>query len=174
LTGWNTEIAGIDTPESVKAFRYVIEDNKPPVPPGTGLFVYNPPVAGRAFYAVTAVVGGTENTTTSNANSTADGVQESTGPGVPVLQRVAEPETAYYIARPKLYYYTRWETSPTTNSPGQPFDYLVGIPPKVLTPAPVGIHMHAYGGNLEGYFGWWFNGESGAILVSSTGVPYDW
>jgi pimeloyl-ACP methyl ester carboxylesterase len=79
-----------------------------------------------------------------------------------------------YVEGAELRYYTRWEAPPNTNRENQPFDYLVGIPARLAKPAYVGIHMHAFGANLEDGFGWWFNADQGAILVSSNDVPYDW
>ena len=49
-----------------------------------------------------------------------------------------------------------------------------GTPPNVKSPAPVGIHFHEYGGNLNRGYGWWYNAERGAILLSTNQIPFDW
>jgi pimeloyl-ACP methyl ester carboxylesterase len=48
------------------------------------------------------------------------------------------------------------------------------VPAKLANPAPVGIHLHCWGGNLTSGYGWWFNAEKGSILLASNEVPYDW
>jgi hypothetical protein len=174
LSGWNTDYHGLDPAASLKPFRYAIEDGTAPLADGLGLYVHNPPSPGPAYYAVTAVVDGVENTSVMASNRTADAVVETVGAGTPVLQRVVRLKEFRYVKSPELRYYTRWEAPPNANRENQPIDYLVAIPPRVATPAYVGLHLHAYGGNLHGDFGWWFNADLGAILVSSNQVPYDW
>jgi hypothetical protein len=61
LTAWNSDYPGEYAKPETKAFRYVVEDGKEPVAPGTAIFATNPARAGAAFYAVTAVNGGREN-----------------------------------------------------------------------------------------------------------------
>jgi pimeloyl-ACP methyl ester carboxylesterase len=85
-----------------------------------------------------------------------------------------KPEIFQYIEKPRLYYYVRWESPPNASVPGKPFDYLVAVPPNVAKPAPVGIHLHAWGGSLNEDYGWWYNAEKGAILMASNQMPYDW
>jgi pimeloyl-ACP methyl ester carboxylesterase len=58
--------------------------------------------------------------------------------------------------------------------PSRPIAYLVAIPPAIVEPAPVGLHFHCWGGNLEGGYGWWYDAAQGAILVSTNEIPYDW
>ncbi len=153
--------------------RLVVEEGKPPLASGTGLYVYNPSKAGAAYYAVTASAGGAENPAVGPANTVAVGT-ESVGAGVPVLQHVEKPPVFQYINGATLRFYVRWETSSNSSVAGKPFDYLVAIPPDVRYPAPVGIHLHCWGGSMRDCFGWWFNAEKGAIFVSSNEVPYDW
>ena len=92
---------------------------------------------------------------------------------MPVLQRTSS-ETLQYVAGGTLRYYTRWESGENSSVAGKPFDYLVALPPRVRYPAPVGLHLHAWGGSLKSELGWWFNAEKGAVLVSSNQEPYDW
>ena len=75
---------------------------------------------------------------------------------------------------PTLYYFVRWESPPNCALPGKPYDYLVAFPPKPARPAPVGIHLHCWGGSLNGGYGWWYNAEKGHVLLASNQVPYDW
>jgi pimeloyl-ACP methyl ester carboxylesterase len=85
--------------------------------------------------------------------------------------------------------YTRWEAPPRASRPSVPIDYLVVIPltprpdgplrepqykSRRVEPAPVGLHLHCWGGSLNGGYGWWYNGHRGAVLIASNQIPYDW
>ncbi len=174
LTGWDLEFYGIAPKATDKALRYVVEDGGQPVPPGTGIYAINAPRSRDSYYAVTTVVNGRENNTLSDANLTRQAVHEVAGIGEPILQRVRKPASFGYIDNPTLEYYVRWEAPPNSSIPSRPFDYVVALPPNMKKPAPAGIHMHCYGGNLESCFGWWFNGELGAVYIASNELPYDW
>jgi pimeloyl-ACP methyl ester carboxylesterase len=174
MSAWNTDFYGWTDSGAAPAFRYVVEDGKDPLPPGTGVFVYNPPNAGRSYYAITAVVNGTESRVISPANTLAAPVAESVGQGVPVLQRIERPGSFKYANRPTLHFYVRWESPPNSSAPGRPFDYLVAIPDGVRSPAPAGLHLHCWGASLTSCSGWWFNAEKGAVHISSNQIPYDW
>jgi len=170
LTCWNADYYGVyPRPEHV-ATRYVVEEGKGPVPPGTGIYAHNPAEAGKAYYAVAVSVNGEER----EAASPESPVDETVGAGVPVLQRVEKPRSANYVDKPTLHYYVRWEAPPRSNVGGRPFDYRVGVPPNVGKPAPVGLHLHCWGANLDDGYIWWYRGNEGAILVSSNQIPYDW
>jgi len=173
LSAWNADHFGVYPPAGARPPRYVIEEGKPPLPSGTGLYVYNPPKAGPAYYAVTVSAGGGENSSVSPANTTSVAM-ESVGAGVPVLQQTEKPPVFQYVNGATLRFYVRWETSANSSLAGKPFDYLVAIPPDVKYPAPVGIHLHCWGGSMRDCFGWWYNAEKGAVFVSSNQVPYDW
>jgi pimeloyl-ACP methyl ester carboxylesterase len=173
LTCWNIDYYGDLRPEH-KALRYVIEEGKPPVPPGTGIYAHNPRQAGAAYYAVTVSIDGKENTSLGPGNATAAAVQETVGLGVPVLQRIEKPKEWHFVQNPTLHYYVRWESPPNCAVEGKPYDYVVGVPPKLAKPAPVGIHLHCWGGSLNGGYGWWYGAEQGHILVASNQIPYDW
>jgi pimeloyl-ACP methyl ester carboxylesterase len=173
LSGWNIDYYGDLRPEH-QALRYVVEEDNGPVPPGTGIYAHNPKKAGAAYYAVTLSIDGKENTSLGSNNVSAVPIAETVGLGVPVLQRIEKPKEWQYVANPTLYYYVRWESPPNCAAAGMPFDYLVAIPPRLAKPAPVGIHLHCWGGSLNGGYGWWYGAEQGHILVASNQIPYDW
>jgi hypothetical protein len=173
LSGWNIDYYGDLRPEH-QALRYVIAEGKGPVPPGTGIYAHNPKKPGNAYYAVTLSVDGKENTVLAPGNVLAMPITETVGLGVPVLQRIERPNEWQYVKDPTLYYYVRWESPPNCAVAGIPFDYLVAVPPKPARPAPVGIHLHCWGGSLNGGYGWWYGAEQGHILIASNQIPYDW
>jgi len=183
----NIEFYGDARPEQ-PALRYIVEEGKEPVPAGTGIYAHNPPEAGEAYYAVTVSVGGQENKTLTESNALKAAVQEKVGQGPFILQRVEKPKEFSYINSPELRFYVRWEAPPNCSIASRPYDYLVAIPPKpaphpTLSPvgrgkgeggAPVGIHLHCWGGSLTSGYGWWYNAEKGALLIASNQIPYDW
>jgi pimeloyl-ACP methyl ester carboxylesterase len=174
LTCWNADYHGIYPKPEHQARRYAVEDGAAPVPPGTGIYAPNPKEAGDAWYAVTVVLDGTEERTVGAGNVTAHPISETVGPGVPVLQRTEKPDTFMYVKGPTLHYYVRWEAPPNCATASRPYDYLVAIPANLAKPAPVGIHLHCWGGSLNGGYGWWYNAEKGDILIASNQIPYDW
>lgn len=177
LTCWNTDYYGISPKDEDKLLRYAVEDRKPPVAPGTGIYVHNPQQAGRAYYAVSAAVNGEEDLTGfDGGNATDEPVRETVGQGIPVLQRVEKPQKPFHYVEGKtvLHYIVRWEAPPNCNLPSTPYDYLVAVPPKFKEPLPVGLHLHCWGGSLNGGYGWWYNAAQGAILVATNQIPYDW
>lgn len=175
LTCWNGDFYGVSPKPEDAALRYVVEDGKDAVPPGTGIYAHNPAKAGKAYYAVTLTVNGEEDLTSfSKGNALTSPLQETVGPGDPILQRIEKPKTFQYFENPTLHYYVRWEAPPRSNLPSRPFDYLVGIPPNLARPAPLGLHLHCWGGNLNGGYIWWYKAREGAILVASNQIPYDW
>jgi hypothetical protein len=175
LTGWNPDRHGIAPPEKLPVPRYVVEDGKDPVPPGTGVYAHNPAAAGQAFYAVSSLVNGEEDFARLDAGgATRAPVEESVGPGEPVLQRVERPDSFNYIEKPVLHYFVRWEAPPRSHWPSRPIDYLVAVPPKSVAPAPAGLHLHCWGGSLDAGYGWWYNAVQGAVLIAANQTPYDW
>lgn len=175
LSGWNQSAYGIDTALSDKTIpRYVISPDGIPLSNGTGLWVHNPDLPGTAYYAVTVSINGIENTAVSPLNATLDPLMETVGTGYPILQRIETPEDFLGAVKPTLYYYTRWEGPPNSSVEGKAFDYLVGIPQTLADPAPVGIHMHCWGGSQDSGYAWWNDAEDGAILLASNQDPYDW
>lgn len=175
LTGWNPDRYGISPKRDAEVPRFVVDEGAGPVGPSTGVYAHHPPAAGRSWYAVTMAVDGVEDLGTFDAgNALAEPVEETAGPGEPVLQEVTRPESFNYVKGPELHWFVRWEAPPRANLPSQPIDYLVALPPGVKEPAPVGLHLHCWGGSLQGGYGWWYNGNRGAILISTNQVPYDW
>ena len=52
-----------------------------------------------------------------------------------------------------------------------------GVPERPLKPAPVGIHLHAWGANMDSGYGWWFNAEQGSDPAGTQPGPVrlvDW
>lgn len=175
LTCWNDEFYGLSPDANAPALRYAVEDGQGPVGPGTGICAHNPGSAGKSHYAVTLAINGEEDLSVfSGVNSLMAPLDETAGPGCPVLQRIEKPETFLYFDNPTLYYFVRWEAPPRSNLPSRPFDYLVGIPPNLPKPAPLGLHLHCWGANLNGGYIWWYKAREGAILVASNQIPYDW
>jgi hypothetical protein len=173
MTGWDGDFYGISPRPDATIPRYVVLDGQPPVPPGTGVYAHNPKAPGKAYYAVTLALDGEENLSEFEG-ALKEPVIESVGPGAPVLQRVENPEEFNYVKKPSLHYYVRWEAPPNASLPSRPVDYLVAFPPKRVEPAPVGLHLHCWGGSLDGGYGWWYDAAQGAILISTNQVPYDW
>jgi hypothetical protein len=175
LTCWDADYYGNSPRDEDRLFRYAVEDGKGPVPVGTGVYVHNPRQAGKAYYAVSVAVNGAENLSAFTAdNATQEPVEETVGQGVPVLQRTLTPREFNYVEGPTLHYYVRWEAPPNSNVPSRPFDYLVALPAKTHEPIPAGLHLHCWGANLNGGYGWWYNAAQGAMLISTNQVPYDW
>jgi len=193
MTCWNNTYHQGGTGKA-KPLRYRVTDGGDPVAWGTGLYAHNPAQAGKAFYAVTVAINGEEDFATLDAgNTTASGVDETVGQGAPILQwieKVPKGKEWQYRAGPLTrLIYTRWEAWPHSSTPSNPIDYLVamGDEPKKgpgaregwkgayrVEPAPVGLHLHCWGGSLNGGYGWWYNGQHGAVLIASNQIPYDW
>ncbi|MBI9099277.1 MAG: hypothetical protein JEY91_12400 [Spirochaetaceae bacterium] len=171
---WNDKYYGLtnNAPDQPLE-RFIVEYGGEPLEPGTGLFVNNPESEGQAYYSVTAVIDGIEQVslTTSNVST---GIMETTGQGKPVLQKIENPDLFQYISNSTLYYYVRWEAPPNCNIMGKPYNYIVAKPQNMTDPAPVGIHMHCWGGSMKGGYGWWYDAEEGSILLASNQYPYDW
>ncbi len=188
LTCWNPDFHGISPPGEAKLLRYVVEDGKEPVPPGTGIYAHSPrlPAAGgqapagvKVYYAVTAAVNGQEDLSAfTKENSLAEPVSETVGPGEPVLQRIEKPEKFFYTSGITLHYYVRWEAPPRCNLPSRPYDYLVTVPEKLAKPAPLNLVLHCWGSNLYGAGGAYtwhsWKDKTRGIGVASNQIPYDW
>jgi hypothetical protein len=171
-SGFNEDYYGVGPDVSQPVLRYVVEEGKAPVEAGTAVYVHAVPMPGKAWYAVSVARGGQEDF--AELASLADPVDERPGRGEPVLQRVEKPKSFQYVDAPTLHYFVRWESAPASNVPSRPFDYVVAVPPKAVEPAPVGLHLHCWGGSLNGGYGWWYNAGQGAILIATNQIPYDW
>lgn len=187
---WNATYHQDDTGKKPPVL-YRVSDLGEPLAWGTGVYAHNPAEPGKAFYAVTVAVNGEEDF--SQLAATADPVEEVVGLGDPILQWIEEPDPkdGWMYRRGKIarLIYTRWESWPDSSVPNSPIDYLVVLPlqPKPekpggeaeynsfrVDPAPVGLHLHCWGGSLNGGYGWWYNAHRGAILIASNQIPYDW
>ena len=183
LSSWNVDYYG-SSQENKPAIRYVIRDGEQPLEHGTGLYVHNPKYPSRTdrkpmetYYAVTYSINGEENKNINKANSTQEAVREIQDQGVPVLQRIVKAKEFSYIQNPVLHYYVRWEAPPNASIENKPFDYLVAIPPHIESKStPVGLHLHCWGGSLDGGYGWWYNYKKlgTTYLISTNQIPYDW
>ncbi len=151
-----------------------------------GIYIRRAPAAaGGAYYAVSYVVNGEENLTdwTAGENVSAAPVAEAPGPGMVLLRQHVHygvTQSWQYVGSgmegPDLYYYVRWDAPPAYNLPSSAFDYLVAVPPEPyrVDPAPVDVALHCWGANLNSGYGWWYEAENGALLVSTNMKPYDW
>lgn len=181
LSCWNgLFVGGRDPTEADLVSRYVIAEGKPQLSPATGVYVHNP--HGResekeklsGYYAVTVVIDGKEDTAIGDSNSLQSPIEEGQGQGSPVLQSSKEVATFQFVEGPTLRHYVRWEAPPHANRENIPIDFVVAIPKKLAKPAPVGLHLHCWGGTPWDGYGWWYNAEKGTILIASNEVPYDW
>ncbi len=145
------------------------------MPAGTGIYVYRAQASQSAYYAVSRVVDGQEDLSTfTSGNALQSAVAESTGTGAVVLQSVQTGVTFQYVDNSTLKYYVRWECPPTYNLPNTPLDYLIAIPNNSVSPRPIDVALHCWGGSLTSGYGWWYNAENGYLLVATNQVPYDW
>ena len=58
------------------------------------------------------------------------------------------------MREPTLHHYVRWEAPPHANRENLPNDILVAIPKDLAKPAPVGLHLHCWGGSPWSGYGW--------------------
>jgi hypothetical protein len=105
--------------------RLAIEDGKA-LPPGTGLFVYSPVAAGRAYYAVTAVADGVENRADFSTNVTA-AIEENPARWQPVRQP-SEGSQFGFDFRGERQFYVAWAGPPLAPRQGMYFNWSVHLP----------------------------------------------
>jgi hypothetical protein len=110
---------------------------------------------------------------TPGLNATSEAVEESVGPGAPVLQLASRPSSFHQQSNPVLDFYTRWEAPPNSAVESLPVDYLVAVPENCPKPAPCGLHLAGLGNGEMGGYGWWQYYDGGSILVASNPVPMD-
>jgi len=178
FTAWNSSYWQDETDRRAP-LRYCVTDGGEPVAWGTGIYAHNPDRPGKAYYAVTVASRGEEDLSQfDDRNSTSLPVDEITGQGEPVLQWKEEipagKEWMYRRGPLVRLVYTRWESWPHCSTPSRPIDYLVAFPAAKVEPAPVGLHLHCWGGSLNGGYGWWYNAHRGSVLIASNQIPYDW
>jgi len=192
FTAWNSTYHQYNT-RKAKPVRYRVTDGGDPVPWGTGIYAHNPAEKGTAYYAVTVALNGEEDLSNLTDANTAGPVDEVVGLGEPILQWIEHVPGgkgwSYRRGPLTRLIYTRWESWPHSSFPNNPIDYLVAMgdapkpekPPREwqrgawrVEPAPVGLHLHCWGGSLNGGYGWWYNAHRGAVLIASNQIPYDW
>jgi pimeloyl-ACP methyl ester carboxylesterase len=176
LSCWNGAfpVDGPNPKDTDPMVRFVTADGAAPLAPATGLYVHNPATAGKAYYAVAIVRGGTPE---KEIAALKDPVAETPGQGTPVLQKVQEltgKEHFNFVEGPTLRTYIRWEAPPHANRENVANEILVAVPKNLPNIATLGLHLHGWGGSPRGGYGWWFNAEKGAILIAPNQVPYDW
>jgi len=154
--------------------RYVIEDNpgadpSKMLPAGVGLFVYTPHENGTFYYAVTAVaVGGTENTSLSDANRLTEGIAEKVEPAgaVLVFQRPSKDKNGHVVGQERVYCHwmdaAEWNPQPDG---GYAYNFGVGIP---AGPSARGIVMFLHG--YSGYYN--VRGPCFGLVSIVPGDPY--
>ncbi|MEM7257224.1 MAG: alpha/beta hydrolase-fold protein [Pseudomonadota bacterium] len=130
----------VDVPDNL-----VIEDNGTPLSDDTGLFVYTTQVdaEGDAYYAVTSVGTGGENTTIeTGSNTVTTAVSEAVAPIEPILV------SSYNDGKSRLYVhymdYANW--NPTLN--GYAYNYFVILPFNFdnTREYPLQVSLHEFGG----------------------------
>jgi hypothetical protein len=182
LTGWDDEFYGRENSNvtSRNCPRFVVEKDTnnvaaAPVSANTAVSAYNPVSAGTAYYAVTVVRNGVEETLIDSGNTVM--INETVGQGIPILQKV-ETQTDYFYTNgiSTHYYYTRWESPPNSNVQGMPQDYKVIVPQSYRqgTPAPVYMSFHGWSSSMHSISAWWLNYSKGTIVITSNENPYDW
>ncbi len=112
-----------------------------PLLPGQALYVHTPSKPGGAYYAVTAVVDGTENLAqVGPANSLAEPVTEAPAEPKPVLQLV-KPGTSWFGgAKTADFWHAYWPAPPYCNVPRQrPWLIGVAVGEKYKAPGPMDV-----------------------------------
>jgi len=138
---------------------FCVDDGKP-IRAGDALFVHTPQRPGSAYYAVTAVLAGTENVSQIGPpNSLLEPVEEQPAPPKPVLQFVQKD---YYVPETPEYWHVFWAAPPYYNLPNTPFHVAVGVPKSLKGPAPMYIKAPNHGGD--------FNIRGDMNVPSRTGV----
>ncbi len=125
--------------------RFVIDDAKGPLPPGMGLYVHSPSSAGRRYYAVVSCLKGVENAVDfSSGNALREPVEETVGPGEPVLQGPGL-WGPYFDYPGRRQVYVQWCAPPLAPAPGMAFNWTVLAPPEVSAgkKAPAELHLHS-------------------------------
>lgn len=134
---------------SGQIFTYVIQEGAAPLDTARGLFVYTIEQAGDAYYAVTALTDGVEDTTlVPGVNTLAAPVTETPAPPRPVLQ-FSGPDFATYV---------HWVSERNTpfapamsSQPGLAYNLRVSFGQALGTqPRPLLLQLHERGGNFLG------------------------
>jgi len=134
------------------------------LPLHTGLYVHRPAKAGKAYYAVTVLAGGVENTRAFSAgNSLAQPIAETVGRGEPLMYRWLDQSSKRGGVR-ESQFFVYWAAPPQANQPRRPIHIMVGLPGekpggKVIVSYNVGdmygsdlikgTHVHTWKGNAR-------------------------
>jgi len=100
------------------------------LPLHTGLYVHQPGEAGKAYYAVTVVSGGVENTRdVTAANSLASPLAETVAAGEPILYRWLNQDTGPRRSRTprETQFFVYWAAPPYANQPRRAIHVQVGL-----------------------------------------------
>ncbi len=139
---------------------YCVDKGKA-IQPGQTLYVHTARGEGKGYYAVTAVLAGTENLRDfSPANSLSQPVSESPATPQPVLQWIQED---YYHKDVPEYWYRYWAAPPYYHLPSRSFRMAMSAAPKLKEPAPLII------GSISGNF----NVRGSLNLPSRTAVTLE-
>jgi len=139
FSGWN-----IDSPQAGKLIlpRFAVQAGKA-LAPGVGLYVHSAKAKALAYYAVTAVAAGEENTADfGTANSLAKPVAEAAATWQPVEQAAGKPFG--FDFRGTRHFYVTWVAPPLAPKPMY-FNWSVLVPPNCKSPAPVELSFHGPG-----------------------------
>ncbi|MBN1419656.1 MAG: carbohydrate-binding family 9-like protein [Planctomycetes bacterium] len=127
--------------------RFVTDEEKGPLAPGMGLYVHNPGAAGRRYYAVVSCDKGVENLIDfSPANSLPDPVDETVGPGEPVLQGPGL-WGPYFDYPGRRQVWVQWCAPPLAPLPGMAFNWSVLVPPDLAAGAKAPLELTLHAGN---------------------------
>ena len=178
LSGWNGSFYGIqrDSSWSTSIMPRLPVADMTLADVGTGIYVRRAAAAQTVYYAVSRAVDGEEDLSlwTPGGNCTSGAVAEATGTGMVLQWQTTAPTSFYYVDNPTMYYFVRWECPPTYNVPSTAHNYLVGVPPAPADPRPVDVALHCWGGWMEACYGWWYEAESGGLLLATNQIPWDW
>jgi len=124
--------------------RLCVDDGKP-LPRRRGLYVHQTAKAGKAYYAVVAMVNGA-GIAGAPGWSTREAIAEEVGVGRPVLQG-QEKLKVFYDYPGERRRYVQWCAPPLANLPNQYFNWGVYIPPSALNPTAetklgLGVFFH--------------------------------
>ena len=110
--------------------------------------MHRPAKAGKAYYAVVTVVDGVANTRDfSPANSTPTGVNETPGPGEPILQGPARDDVKVFFDYPGgRLHYVQWVAPPQSHLPNQYHNWSVFVPRdyEKARPRRLSVFFHDY------------------------------
>jgi hypothetical protein len=181
LSGWNAmELGPTYYGSESRELHMLPVDHDLPAERGKGIYVrtqMNSPEE-TAYYYVSRVHWGEEDWSQLSLGSNVTGaVSESNGPGLVLRSRQVFTEDFLYEGPTDLNYYVRWEKPPrTSNFPNSPQTYLVAKNRNHPVQNPgIDLGLHAWGGNLNHDYGWWYNGSRGYLLVAGNQIPFeDW